>query len=112
MTTSCNPGSMKSGPTLKPWTARPRRLNASNNPSVTVVLPTPLATPAITTRRGVFTDGHYQPQTAGATSSDVRLQRVESAFAYSVQESTIGNGPMRRENVVLPTDEYCLKRGS
>src|SRR5215471_19039112 len=44
---------MKSGPTLKPWTIRPRRRKASSKPSVTVVLPTPLATPAITRMRGV-----------------------------------------------------------
>jgi hypothetical protein len=60
VTTSWNPGSMKSGPTLNPWTASPRRRNASSNPSVTVVLPTPLATPATTMMRGDFTDGHYQ----------------------------------------------------
>src|SRR4029453_17907302 len=45
---------MKSGPTLKAWTVRPRRRNASSSPSVTVVLPTPLAVPAMTTRRGDF----------------------------------------------------------
>src|SRR5262245_36872739 len=39
---------MKSGPTLNAWTARPRRRNASSKPSVTVVLPTPLDTPATT----------------------------------------------------------------
>src|SRR5215470_19173162 len=43
---------MKSGPTLNAWTTRPRRRNASRRPSVTVVLPTPLATPAITRTRG------------------------------------------------------------
>src|ERR1700704_5079522 len=39
---------MKSGPTLKAWTVSPRRRNASSNPSVTVVFPTPLDTPPIT----------------------------------------------------------------
>src|SRR5215470_13573652 len=43
---------MKSGPTLKAWTVRPRRRNASSRPRVTVVLPTPLATPATTRRCG------------------------------------------------------------
>src|SRR5512132_4476210 len=43
---------MKSGPTLKAWTVKPLRRNASRSPSVTVVLPTPLATPAMTRRRG------------------------------------------------------------
>src|SRR6266436_5273768 len=40
---------MKSGPTLKACTASPRRWSASNRPSVTVVFPTPLETPAMTT---------------------------------------------------------------
>src|SRR5713101_1330433 len=39
---------MKSGPTLKACTASPRRWSASNSPSVTVVFPTPLETPAMT----------------------------------------------------------------
>src|SRR2546428_7290841 len=51
VTSSWNPGSMKSGPTLKAWTVKPLRRNASRSPSVTVVLPTPLATPAMTRRR-------------------------------------------------------------
>src|SRR2546427_8424157 len=43
---------MKSGPTLKACTVSPRRRNASSRLTVTVVLPTPLATPAMTSTRG------------------------------------------------------------
>src|SRR5713101_6464950 len=46
---------MKSGPTLKACTASPRRRSASNNPSVTVVFPTPLETPAMT-RMGTLSE--------------------------------------------------------
>src|SRR5262249_27849410 len=52
---------MKSGPTLKAWTVRPRRRNASSRPRVTVVLPTPLATPATTNTRGELDDGARIP---------------------------------------------------
>src|SRR5213082_2513018 len=48
------PGSMKSGPTLNAWTARPRRRSASSSPSVSDVFPTPDATPAITSARMVI----------------------------------------------------------
>src|SRR2546426_12819143 len=43
---------MKSGPTLKACTVSPRRRNASSRLIVTVVLPTPLDTPAMTSTRG------------------------------------------------------------
>src|SRR5712692_5533291 len=46
---------MKSGPTLKACTASPRRRSASNSPSVTVVFPTPLETPAMT-RTGTISE--------------------------------------------------------
>src|SRR5262249_54208428 len=53
---------MKSGPTLNPCTVNPRRRNASISPRVTVVLPTPLATPATTMRRGTLT-ARFAPST-------------------------------------------------
>src|SRR5204863_10139435 len=42
---------MKSGPTLNACMVKPRRRNASSSPSVIVVLPTPLDTPAMTSTR-------------------------------------------------------------
>src|SRR5258705_320769 len=68
---------MKSGPTLKPWTASPRRRNASNRPSVTVVLPTPLATPA-TIRRRVG-------PSPGRVSLAQRRRRARGACAKSLK---------------------------
>src|SRR2546428_2565224 len=41
---------MKSGPTLKGCTRRPRSFRAARSASVTVVLPTPLCVPAMTSR--------------------------------------------------------------
>ena len=48
VTSAWKAGSMKSGPTLNACAASPRRRSAAMRPSVTVVLPTPLATPAMT----------------------------------------------------------------
>src|SRR3989449_4308023 len=58
---------MKSGPTLKAWTVKPLRRNASRSPSVTVVLPTPLATPAMTRRRGDLENATLIPRPPAKT---------------------------------------------
>ena len=47
-TSAWKPGSTKSGPTLNGWTVTPRRRSVSSRPRVTVVFPTPLPTPAMT----------------------------------------------------------------
>ena len=60
-------GSIKSGPTLKACTARPRRWSASNSPSVTVVFPTPLETPAMT-RTGTISDARIDRSNTPADS--------------------------------------------
>src|SRR5215510_6461466 len=65
---------MKSGPTLKAWTVRPRRRNASSRPRVTVVLPTPLATPATTSTRGELDDGACIPGPPAKTGFVVRAR--------------------------------------
>lgn len=48
---------MKSGPTLKGCTSRPRLRNAAISPRVTVVLPTPLCVPAMSTA-GIIDEGN------------------------------------------------------
>src|SRR4030095_5729923 len=60
---------MKSGPTLKAWTVSPRRRNVSQRPRVTVVLPTPLATPATTSTRGELDDDARIPGPPAETGS-------------------------------------------
>ena len=45
---SCSSGSVRSGPTLKPWTRRPRWRSAAMTPTATVVFPTPAWVPAKT----------------------------------------------------------------
>src|SRR5262249_17483925 len=78
-TSPWNPGSMKSGPILKGCTTSPRRRSASSSPSVRVVFPTPLATPAITSAgitglspgRGSHT---RRPPSAGVSQHPRRLR--------------------------------------
>src|SRR5262249_58750950 len=71
---------MKSGPTLKAWTVSPRRRNASSRPRVTVVLPTPLATPATTSTRGELDDGARIPGPPAKTGFVVRARSRSPDF--------------------------------
>src|ERR1700720_2274869 len=99
---------MKSGPTLNPWTASPRRRNASSNPGVTVVLPTPLATPATTMIRGDLTDGHYQARSPVAKAGlivdiDERAPRMIALPAAVSSTSPATPRPMWRPTA-YPSD--------
>src|SRR5262245_19683100 len=74
---------MKSGPTLKAWTARPRRRKAASNPSVTVVLPTPLATPATTSTRAEVTARSLVLPREPAGVVRARIGLLASGSSYS-----------------------------
>ena len=67
---------MKSGPTLKGCTTRPRRRKTSSNPSVIVVFPTPLAAPATTSAgiTGMPLDERGHRGSAGRIETPGRLQ--------------------------------------
>src|SRR2546430_10173985 len=54
---------MKSGPTLKGCTRRPRSFRAASSASVTVVLPTRLCVPAITRRGKLISFSHSGSET-------------------------------------------------
>src|SRR4029453_17923275 len=71
---------MKAGPTLKAWTVSPRRRNASSRPSVTVVLPTPLATPPTIRRRGDLIPG---PPARTGQGVCARVGLLASGSSYS-----------------------------
>src|SRR5262247_968296 len=85
---------MKSGPTLKAWTVRPRRRQASRSPSVTVVLPTPLPVPAMTNTFAISADPcrlerrHLGIETGGRPGQ-VHEQGAARAFAQPQRQLQI-----------------------
>src|SRR5439155_1618823 len=98
------PGSMKSGPTLNAWIRRPRRRSASRSPSVIEVLPTPVATPAITMIRamsalvahaGRLERRHLAPDARGG-ARQVDEERGARPLAEAQREVEVG-----RESEVL-----------
>src|SRR2546427_1388115 len=95
------PGSMKSDPTLNAWIRRPRRRSASRSPSVIEVLPTPVATPAITSIRamsGLVADAgrlerrHLAPDARGGTRQ-VDEERGARPLAEAQREVEVGREP-------------------
>jgi hypothetical protein len=73
-------GSMKSGPTLKGWTFKPRFRSAAMRPRVTVVLPTPLWVPAMSTA-GIFdnlSDGLIKSPSSGKD-----INTLEDVFRHA-----------------------------
>src|SRR2546425_4596451 len=77
---------MKSGPTLKGCTLRPRSFRAAKSASVTVVLPTPLCVPAMTSRGKFISSIHLICKLHASKNRSDRRAKEEHFLVVLVEE--------------------------